>query len=401
MSTPRTDIGYGSTQAIALTAGREIRTRLRAKAFRVMTLVMMGIVVAGVLILKFTSGGGPDFTVGVTSQSLAAPLAKTGEAFGETVEAKPVSTVDTGTAEVRKGKLDALLTTENGQMKVVVKKDIDAKLKGVVNAFAGQVALAQQITTLGGDPAKVSAAVSSAKAEVAPLEKPYPYDTSQLVIGIAAGVLVYMSLLITGQMVAQGVVEEKSSRVVELLLAAVKPWQLMVGKVVGIGAVGLIQMALIAVSGLVAGAATGLLPSIGDATASIIWLLVWFVLGFLAYALVFASMGALVSRQEDAASVVTPVLMFVIAGYVVGVSTLPTDPGNKLAEVLSILPPFAPTLMPMRLAIGGVPLWETLLSLVLMIAIIPGLVWLSARIYRNAIMRTGAKVKLRDALKAA
>lgn len=398
---PHTDIGYGSTQAIALTAGRELRTRLRARAFRVLTGLMMGLVVAGIVVLKVASGGGPDFTVGVTSQALAAPLAKTGEAVGETLEAHRVSTVADGTAKVRSGELDALLTNENGKIKAVVKKDMDAKLKGVVDAFAGQVALQKQIATLGGDPAKVSAAVASAKAEVAPLEKPYPYDTSQLVIGIAAGVLVYMSLLITGQMVAGGVVEEKSSRVVELLLAAVKPWQLMAGKVLGIGAVGLIQVALIAVSGLVAGAATGLLPSLGAATGSIIWLLVWFILGFLAYALVFAAMGALVSRQEDAASVVTPVLMFVIAGYVVGVSTLPTDPGNKLAEVLSILPPFAPTLMPMRLAIGGVPLWETVLSLALMIAVLPGLVWLSARIYRNAIMRTGAKVKLREALKAA
>jgi ABC-2 type transport system permease protein len=109
----------------------------------------------------------------------------------------------------------------------------------------------------------------------------------------------------------------------------------------------------------------------------------------------------LVSRQEDVGGVITPALMFVIVGYVIGISVLPSDPGNALAEVLSVIPVFAPTLMPMRLAMGGVPVWEAVVSVVLVLALIPALVWLSGRIYANAVMRSGAKVKLRDALRTA
>ena len=131
---------------------------------------------------------------------------------------------------------------------------------------------------------------------------PSPKHNQQIVLGIVAGILIYLALMLNGQAVAQGVVEEKSSRVVELLLATVRPWQLMAGKVVGIGIVGLIQVAVIGVAGVVAGFATGSLSIQASAAAgTIIWLVVWFLLGFVAYALAFAAVAALVSRQEDVA----------------------------------------------------------------------------------------------------
>jgi len=214
--------------------------------------------------------------------------------------------------------------------------------------------------------------------------------------------LIYLALLFTGQAVATGVVEEKSSRVVELLLSTLRPWQLMAGKVLGIGTLGLIQMVLFGVVGVGAGLALNVLTiSVSAAASTVIWLVVWYLLGFFFYALAFAAVAALVSRQEDVGGVITPVLMFVIAGYVIGISTLPGDPSNQLCEVLSIIPMFAPTLMPMRLAMGGVPTWEAALAVVLVVAMIPVLTWLSGRIYRNAVLRTGARVKLSEAWRAA
>ena len=118
-----------------------------------------------------------------------------------------------------------------------MKKDLDGKLANVLQLLSRQVALDQQITALGGDPARFEAAVAAAKfVEDPPLEEPYDYNGQQLVLGIIAGILIYLSLMINGQSVAQGVVEEKTSRVVELLLSTIKPWQLMAGKVLGIGA---------------------------------------------------------------------------------------------------------------------------------------------------------------------
>jgi ABC-2 type transport system permease protein len=130
------------------------------------------------------------------------------------------------------------------------------------------------------------------------------------------------------------------------------------------------------------------------------WLIVWFGLGFTLYSLVFAGFGALVSRQEDVGGVTTPVTMFLVVGYVVGISVLPSAPGNPVVAVMSLLPTFSPTLMPMRLAMGPVPAWQIALSLVLALATVPLLVLLAGRLYRNGVVRTGARLKFREAIRA-
>lgn len=406
MSTPVQDVRMSPAAAVGLVASREIGTRVKSKAFRVATVVMLLLIVVGILLIKFISGGGgADSTVGYTSATapFSAPLKASGQAVGESIDLTQVADEAAGRAKLADGSIDALLTGDGKTVHVQVKKDLDGKLANVLQLLSRQVALDQQITTLGGDPARFEAAVSAAKfVEDPPLEEPYDYNGQQLVLGIAAGILIYLSLMINGQSVAQGVVEEKTSRVVELLLSTIKPWQLMAGKVLGIGVVGLIQMLVIGAGGVITGLAAGVLTiSVSAAVGTVVWLIVWYLLGFFMYSIVFAALGALVSRQEDVGGATMPALMFVIAGYVVGISVLPSDPGNTFVEVLSVIPVFAPTLMPMRLAMGGVPVWEAVLSVGLVVLMIPGLIWLAARIYRNAVMRSGAKVKLRDALRAA
>jgi ABC-2 type transport system permease protein len=216
---------------------------------------------------------------------------------------------------------------------------------------------------------------------------------------VIAGILVYVALMLYGQMVAQGVVEEKTSRIVELLLSAIRPWQLLLGKVIGIGVLGLGQLILVAVAGVVTGIQTGALTLPGSAAAGVLaGGIVWFLLGYLAYALMFAAVGALVSRQEDVAAAVAPLTVMIILPYVLGISILPNNPGSLLLAVLSLIPLFSPTLMPMRIAVG-IPAWETVLAIALMLAFLAALVWLAGRIYGNAITRTGARVRLADALK--
>ncbi|MCU1687600.1 MAG: hypothetical protein JWQ81_8339 [Amycolatopsis sp.] len=405
MNTPVPDVRMSPVSTIGLVASRELSTRLRSKAYLVSTAAILLLMIAAVVVLKLTSGsGGVDETVGYTSQtaSLAAPLQASGNAIGKTIAVTEVASDQAGRDKVSAGSLDALLVAGPGAVNVVVKKDLDGGLRSVLNVLAGQSALNQQIVDLHGDPAAVNAKVAAANVHTEPLETPYPYNTQQLILGIIAGILIYLSLMLNGQMVAQGVVEEKTSRVVELLLATIRPWQLMAGKVLGIGVVGLIQMIAIGAVGIIAALAAGVLTiSVSAAVGTVIWLVVWYLLGFFMYAIIFAALGALVSRQEDVSGAVMPALLFVIAGYVVGLSVLPSNPGSSLAEVLSLIPVFAPTLMPMRLAMGGVPVWEAGLSVLLVVILIPVLVWFAGRIYRNSVMRTGAKVKLRDALRAA
>ncbi|MGH3759870.1 ABC transporter permease [Actinophytocola sp.] len=395
------NVQLGSWQAVSLVAGREINTKLRSKAFIITTVATLVLLIGFALVMKAV-GGGSDATVGFTQQNaaLAEPFKAVAGSIGENVDTRTVSDERSGRDEVAGESLDALVVGDGWTVRVVVKKDLDEGLRNAFNVLAGQVALNQEIAELGGDPARVGAAVADASVDVEELEEPYPYDPQQLVLGIIAGILIYMSLLINGQMVAQGVVEEKSSRVVELLLSTIRPWQLMAGKVLGIGLVGLVQMVVIGGIGVLAALVLDVLTiSVTAAVGTVVWLVVWYLLGFLLYSLVFAGLGALVSRQEDVGGVIAPALMFVILGYVIGISVLPSDPDNALAGVLSVIPVFAPTMMPMRLAMGGVPAWEAVVSVGLVVAMIPALVWLAGMIYANAVMRSGARVKLKDALR--
>jgi ABC-2 type transport system permease protein len=386
-------------KAVGLVANREISTRLRNKAFIVTTLATVVILAALAILVSLLGGKDKPFTVGVTSSTsaLATPLEASAKSLDIKVDTRTVDE-SAGRDQVAAGKLSALLVGDGSSVHVVVHKSLDQKLGNALHVLAGNLALQQQVTSLGGDPATVRSAIASASVTTDVITPPHKYNAENLVIGIIAGILIYMSLMLNGQAVAQGVVEEKSSRVVELLLAAVRPWQLMAGKVAGIGVVGLIQMVVVGGVGVAVGLATGALSiSASAAAGTVIWLVVWFLLGFLMYALAFAAVAALVSRQEDVNGVVAPVLMFVIVGYVLGVSILPSDPGNGTLAVMSMIPTFAPTLMPMRLAMGGVPAWQALIAVVGTAAMIPLLVWASGRIYRNAVMRSGARIKLRDA----
>jgi ABC-2 type transport system permease protein len=393
---------FGTWEAVRLVAGREVITKMRSKAFIIATVATLVLLVGFAVVMKMSSGGS-DATVGVTQQTapLAEPLRATAGAIGESVDTTEVDE-RAGRDQVANGDLDALLVGDGSRIEVVVEKDLDGSLRDALTVLAQQLALNAEIQRLGEDPAEVNAAVAGADIRVEPIEEPFPYDSQQLVLGFIAGILIYMSLLLNGQMVATGVVEEKSSRVVELLLATVRPWQLMAGKVLGIGFVGLIQMVVIGGVGIAAALGLDVLTiSASAAIGTVVWLIVWYLLGFLMYSLIFAGLAALVSRQEDVGGVISPALMFVILGYVIGISILPSDPDNTFVGILSIVPVFAPTLMPMRLAMGGVPVWEAALSVGLVLLLIPALVWLAGRIYANAVMRVGAKVKLRDALRAA
>lgn len=374
---------------------REIVTRLRSKALRVATLVSVLILVGLALTARLTAGGLSQEDVGLTpaAQSLAAPL--TTLQPGVRVHSVDESA---GRAAVLDGSLAALVTGAGTHVTVVVKSDLPDDLRTSLRLLAQRTTLDQQVSALGGDPATVDTAIAGSTVDVTALAPTTPPDPQQLALGIVASVLVYLSLLLTGQAIAQGVVEEKSSRVVELLLATVRPRQLMLGKVLGLGVIGLGQVAVMAAAGLAAGLAIGALTLPAHAAlGSVLWLVTWFLLGYAAYSFVFAGVASLVSRREDVASVVTPVLMLLVIGYVTGVSVLPTHPHSEFVATMSMIPLFSPTLMPIRLALGVAPAWQVGTALAGLIATIPLLVWVSSRVYRNAIVRSGARVRLSDA----
>ena len=415
MTTGMTDAGeraagvaageLGTARALRLIAGREIGTRVRSRAFQVMTTLFVVAIAATVLILNAVGGETSSSTVAVTAADgrQAAAIVAAGRSLEKDMRVRTVTDVADGRRAVRDGDVDALVSTgaAGGGYQVTVDRELPDDLTAVLTVAARQAALEAQVASLGGDPATVGRAIATAGVDVTALRPKHEVDGSRLLLGLLSGGLVYLSLMIFGPMVAQGVIEEKSSRVVELLLAVVRPWQLMAGKVVGIGVVALGQLALIGVVGVGLGIATGQLgmPA-GLAVGSVAMALLWYLIGFSMYALLFAAAGALVSRQEDASGVTPPIIAAIIVPYIVGISVLPASPHSGLVLVLAMIPLFAPVLMPMLIGIGSVAVWQVVLALLLAVALTGLLVWLAGRVYGNAVKRSGTRVAIRDALRA-
>ncbi len=396
---PRSDLD--ARQAVSLVATREIVTRARSRAFRISTVILLVGIIAAIAIGKAASGSKSVSHVGFlpAQQPVEAPFRSVAAALHQNVSTTTVADLNDGERQLRSGKITALVTGSALGIQVEVKRDLSDTLRNAFTVLARSSALDIKLHELNVDPTAVNHAVAAAGVQVRSLNPPDPNRGQRLAVGVIAGILVYVSLMLYGQAVAQGVVEEKTSRIVELLLTAIRPWQLLLGKVVGIGVLGLGQLVLVGVAGVLTGVRTHALTLPGSVAAgALIGAVVWFLLGYLAYALMFAAVGALVSRQEDVAGAVAPLTILIVAPYVLGVSTLPKNPGSLLLAVLSLIPLFSPTLMPMRIA-SGVPVWETALAIGLMLAFIATLVWLAGRIYGNAVTRTGAKVKLTDALR--
>src|SRR4051812_49124373 len=219
-------------------------------------------------------------------------------------------------------------------------------------------------------------------------------------IAFVAVVILYGQLLGYGFWVASGVVEEKSTRVIELLLSAITPRQLLAGKVIGIGVLGISQLLVIGLVGAVIGAATGQLDVTGDVVSAVGVVLAWFVLGFALYSCAFAVAGALVPRQEEIQSVTAPLTVLIVASFFLSFGAL-GDPNSGLARVLSFVPPSAPMVMPVRMIVGNAAAWQVLAAIAVTLAAAVALIALAARVYGAAVLRTGSRVSLRTVWRGA
>ncbi|KAA9148702.1 ABC transporter permease [Amycolatopsis acidicola] len=387
-------------KAVRLVAKRELNTRLRTRSFVVGTAVIL-VVLAGYLLLQATLFGNANkANIGLTGQTtgIANQLKAAGSAAGKEIQTTVVTPAD-GRAQVESGDLDAVLSGSAADLQVLVKSDLDDQLRAVLNGISGQQVLNAKLLEADQDPAQVMREVNAAQVKVTEIKPPEPGRGQRLAVGLVTVFLLFFGIQTYGAFVAQGVVEEKASRVVEILLSTVRPWQLVLGKVLGLGLVGLVQILILAVAGLAMASATGALTLSGLATGTLLWGVVWYLLGFFLYATVYAGAGSLVSRQEDAASVITPVTMVLTIGFVVGFNVLIQNPDSGTAQVLSLIPLFSPILMPGRIAIGAAAGWEVATALALTLLAGALLTWLGSRVYRNGVLHTGSRLSLRTALR--
>jgi ABC-2 type transport system permease protein len=388
-------------KAIGLVARRELNARLRTRSFVIGTGVIL-VVLAGYLLLQVNLFGNANKAkIGLAGQTvgLAVQLKEAGSQIGKDVETSVVVDPTRGRAQVADGDLDALLSGNAADLQVLVKSDVDPQLRAALSGIAQQQVLDAKLLEADLDPAQVMREVDATQVKVSAIEPPDPGRGQRLTIGLITVFLLFFGIQTYGAFVAQGVVEEKASRVVEILLSTVRPWQLMLGKVLGLGLVGLVQILILALAGLGMAGAAGVLTLSGVAASTVAWGIVWYILGFFLYATVYAAAGSLVSRQEDAASVITPVSMVLMIGFLVGFNVLVQNPAGGTARVLSLIPLFSPILMPGRMAAGVATGWEIALTLAFTVAAGAVLTWLGAKIYRNAILHTGGRLRLASALR--
>ena len=229
------------------------------------------------------------------------------------------------------------------------------------------------------------------------------------ILAYAGNILIYMAVMLYGMSVATGVAEEKGSRIMEILVNAATPFQLMVGKIVGIGAAGLSQMACVVAVGIGAlllqnplqtalfGADGGLLNlNITSVSISfLLLLLLYFLLGFLLYATLFAALGALVKRQDEVQNAVAPLTFLLVFGYIVSFFGVYT-PDATWMKVVSYIPFWTPTTMLVRIGVSQVAWWEIAMTIGLMAVAIAVCAWISARIYRFGILMYGQRPGLRQ-----
>lgn len=385
-------------RAVALVIRREFRNRVRTRAFLVGTLALVVLLGGYLAFLTFLGGQSDRATLGITpnSAALVGPLQASASALGKQLQVREVEAA-AGQQQVRDGDLDALLVGEPGSYHLVGKDKVDDALRGLVQSTIAQQTITGALVRAGVD---TSAVTAQSQVAVSTLDPRSGDFGTRLAIGLISSGLLYFAILIYGASLAQGVLEEKTSRVIELLLAALRPWQLMAGKIIGVGAAGLLQFALIGVIGAIGAKLSGVLQ-LPDATpVTVLAGLGWFLLGFLLFATLYAAAGSLVSRPEDLQAVVTPITILVVIPFAASFSII-NDPTGTTAVLLSLVPFFAPILMPILIALGAASAWQVVLAVALTVATTVVLAVLGGRVYANSVLRTGSRVRLRDALSRA
>ena len=375
-------------RAITLVARREIRERLRGKLFLVSTLVMV-LLVAGSAALQGTLSKKPTYHVAVTAPSppgLLAALERAAKPFDNAkVQLRTFPTPAAGRQALESKNVDALLLLPQNQL--IFRSEVDAKAAAVAD-----IAVRALRHHLPPDPELTTATLHSP-------DKPKTTNAETLV-AYAGSILLLMSLAVYGQWVVSGVVEEKNSRVVEVILSTVRARDLLAGKVIGIGLLGLAQLALVA--GLAASLlAAGVFHAPAELGASLALVIPWFTLGFALYAVAYAVAGALASRQQNADTAGQPVTYTLLAAYFAGYVVLSVDANGVLAHLLTVFPLTAPLVLPARSALVGVPLWEHALAVSLVLATLYALVRLAGRIYGAGLLRSGPRPDLRAAIRLA
>jgi ABC-2 type transport system permease protein len=384
---------------VALVARREVTEGLASRAVRISWVVTTAIILALTLVPRLAGGapGPPRHEVGAVAPPphLEAALERSAARSGLSVRLRTVADLEAAEDLVAGEDLDVALVGDT----LLARADASTALVAAVETARTEAVIAARLAELG----LPSGTLAGVLAPPPPLSArtvgdPGP-DAGALGAATITVIGLFLALTIYGGAVLNGVLSEKTSRVVEVLLASIGPGQLLAGKLVGIGGLGLAQVgaqASIALVSLSVGGGVDLPPGTVPAIASTV---VWFVLGYLLYASFYAVAGSLVSRQEDAQAAAMPVAVVLTTAYVVTLAVVLPSPDSVAARVLGFVPVTAPTTAIARTALGSAALWELALGAVVTLASVVVALAVAARAYSGAILRHGGRVRLGTALR--
>jgi ABC-2 type transport system permease protein len=384
---------------VLLVAGRAIAEAWASRSWRIITAVSLLIGIGLVVVPRLLADDTTEYTlatVGEAPPGLLAALESAAEAGDFALEVRTVPDAAQAQALLRDGDADAALTGIGAGAVLYVAEASGGTFPAVVSQVALGLAITDQLARAGLTPEQITAVQGTAPPDQVVIGR--VADEGRAGVGFVSGILLYLALILTGTAIATAVATEKSSRISEVLLTAMRPTQLLVGTVLGVGLLGLVQIAAIGVPAAIGLAWGGGIDLPGAATGDILLALVWFVLGLALYAFVFAALGALVDKPTEVGAATMPANLLLVASYMFAVVFTLRDPNSVASTLASIVPVSAPLVMPIRWASGLVPTWQLVLAMVLVGLTAVALAVVASRIYARSLTRTGRRLKLREVL---
>ena len=382
---------------ILLAMGRELNAW--KKPFLISTAILLTVVAIGMTALVMTNGGDQTITyqLGLVNDPPAAIQKDVQELLSpdaRVVTQRYPSVVEAEDALAER-EVDALVV---GDDEVVWGPSTDNRLSNVVWLAVSNQQVRVTASSLGLSSGDANRLIHP-EIESRRVESPEAGSVADEVLSAISVILMFMAILAYGQWIGYAVIEEKANRVVELLLGAIKPHHLMLAKVLSIGLLGLTQITAIGTLALTIGLVSDRLE-IPPASASIVlWIILWFLLGYAFYGSLYAAGGSLASNNQEAGSVIGPMSMLVGVGYVLGLITVSGGVDTVLMRVASLIPFWAPMLMPARIARGWAENWEIAVALGVMIVAGVAMIRLAGRIYVGGVTRATSKLGWREAFR--
>jgi ABC-2 type transport system permease protein len=372
-------------RSVWLVARREFGARVRSRPALATTALVAVLLIAFLLLQTYVFDQSRTLRIGVAGQaiSLQEVLPQQMMALGVPVDVHAVDSVAAGLRQVRNGQLDVVVYGARSALHVTVDNQLDPRLRATLNGQVRQQILEAQIAQLGARPDDVLSKVNQVAISVTQLNATDPNIGQRVAVGVLTALLLAWSLLVFPALAARRVADDAAGGIAEALLPVLRPRRLLAGGLAGTGLAGLVHVAVIGVLGTV----VAMLFRVASVPASVLIALVAGLVGYVLGYAVYGTLACALTSLADRRRVQLGVGVLVVAVLVVSLVLLAADPRGSATAVLSVLPPFAPVLLPGRLAVGVGTGWQILLAVALALVTIGGLAWFAGRVYPKSLFR--------------